>query len=149
MSKGDATSVFSQYLQSQGLKNSHQRARILDAFLSMDAHMTAEELHQRVSRTDQRIGLATVYRTLRLLCDAGLAKQRHFQGGRSRFEQAFQQSHHDHLICVGCDRIVEFQCQPIEDLQEQTAALHGFTLTHHRLELFGYCPDCRDGQSET
>ena len=146
MSKGDATAVFTQYLQSQGLKNSHQRARILDAFLSMDTHMTAEDLHQRVSRTDQRIGLATVYRTLRLFCDAGLAKQRHFQEGRSRFEQAFQESHHDHLICIGCDRIVEFECQPIEDLQEQTAKSHGFTLTHHRLELFGYCTDCQSSQ---
>jgi len=109
----------------------------------MQAHLTAEELHQRVSRIDQRIGLATVYRTLKLFCDAGLAKQRHFQEGRSCFEQAFAHSHHDHLICVDCGRIVEFTCQPIEDLQERVAKERGFTLTQHRLELFGLCPDCQ------
>ena len=143
MSNRDAKALFNQYLQSQGLKNSRQRETILSAFLSMPPHLTAEELHKRVSRSDQRIGLATVYRTLKLFCDAGLANQRHFQEGRSCFEQRLAQHHHDHLICVECGCIVEFTCQPIEDLQDQVAAERGFTLTQHRLELFGVCPDCQ------
>ncbi|MBI5135957.1 MAG: transcriptional repressor [Nitrospirae bacterium] len=142
MSKAEAKAAFARYLQSNGLKGSRQRERILEAFLNMPPHLTAEDLHRRVSRMDAGIGLATVYRALRLFCEAGLAKQRHFEEGRSRFEQAFAHDHHDHLICVGCGRIVEFECQEIENLQVAMATRHGFTLTHHRLELFGYCPDC-------
>ncbi|MDH5526818.1 MAG: transcriptional repressor [Nitrospirota bacterium] len=144
MAKTKAKAEFSRYLQANGLRSSTQRDLILDAFLSMPPHLTAEELHRKVARTDGGIGLSTVYRALRLFCDAGLAKQRHFQEGRSCFEQAVGGDHHDHLICEGCGRIVEFECQEIEDLQEQVARRHGFHLTRHRLELFGRCPDCAD-----
>jgi len=143
MSQRQVRAQFSSYLQTNGLKRSQQRTRILEAFLSMPEHLTAEDLHRRVSAVDEGIGLATVYRTLRLFCDAGLAKQRHFQEGRSRFEQAFDHDHHDHLICLGCDRIVEFECAEIEALQVQMAEGHGFSLTRHRLDLYGYCADCR------
>jgi len=135
--------LFAQYLHGNGLKNSQQRELILETFLAMPPHLTAEELHREVSEAEPGIGLSTVYRTLRLFVDAGLAKQRHFQEGRSCFEQAIDSHHHDHLICEGCGRIVEFECQEIEDLQEAMAAKHGFTLTRHRLELFGRCPACR------
>lgn len=145
MPKVKAKTVFLEYLQANGLRSSQQRNLILDAFLSMPPHLTAEELHQRVAKKDSNIGLSTIYRSLRLFCDAGLAKQRHFEEGRSRFEQSFGEPHHDHLICTRCGNITEFECQEIEDLQEQMAARHGYTLTHHRLELFGLCEKCRNG----
>lgn len=135
--------LFQQYLQENGLKNSQQRELILETFLALPPHQTAEELHREVSGMDAGIGLSTVYRTLRLLVDAGLAKQRHFQEGRSCFEPSIDIHHHDHLICEGCGRIVEFECQEIEDLQLAMARSNGFTLTRHRLELFGLCPACR------
>lgn len=140
--------MFVRYLQDNGLKISHQRNLILDAFLAMPPHLTAEELHRQVGKVDSGIGLSTIYRTLRLFCDAGLAKQRHFEEGRSRFEQAFGQNHHDHLICTGCGKIVEFECQEIEDLQLEMARKKGFALTHHRLELFGLCATCRGREGE-
>jgi Fur family ferric uptake transcriptional regulator len=143
MVKTKEKEIFARYLQAHGLKNSQQRELILDTFLSMPPHLSAEELHRQVSETDAGIGLSTVYRTLRLFCEAGLAKQRHFLEGRSCFEQAFDTRHHDHLICEGCGTIVEFECAEIEALQEQVANERGFTLTRHRLELFGLCPDCR------
>lgn len=142
MPKDNAKTVFSQYLRTHGLRSSQQRDLILEAFLSMPPHLTAEELHQQVAKQDTGIGLSTIYRSLRLFCDAGLAKQRHFEEGRSRFEQSFEERHHDHLICTQCGDITEFECQEIEDLQEEMAARHGYTLTHHRLELFGLCSRC-------
>ncbi len=145
MPKANAKTVFSQYLQTHGLRSSQQRDLILEAFLSMPPHLTAEELHQQVAKQDAGIGLSTIYRSLRLFCDAGLAKQRHFEEGRSRFEQSFEERHHDHLICTKCGDITEFECQEIEDLQEEMASRHGYTLTHHRLELFGLCPRCGGG----
>lgn len=135
--------LFAQYLQAHGLKHSQQRELILDTFLEMPRHLTAEELHRQVSEVDPGIGLSTVYRSLRLFCDAGLAKQRHFIEGRSCFEQAVDANHHDHLICEGCGEIVEFECQEIEDLQVVMARKHRYTLTRHRLELFGLCPRCQ------
>jgi Fur family ferric uptake transcriptional regulator len=147
VAKRKEKTLFRRYLQANGLKHSQQRALILDAFLSMPPHLTAEDLHRRVSEVDPGIGLSTVYRTLRLFCDAGLAKQRHFQEGRSRFEQAFRARHHDHLICDGCGEIVEFECLEIEALQVEMANKHGFTLTRHRLELFGLCPACQAAET--
>lgn len=135
--------LFAQYLQAHGLKHSQQRELILETFLGMPRHLTAEELHHQVSEADPGVGLSTVYRTLRLFCDAGLAKQRHFHEGRSCFEQAVDANHHDHLICEGCGEIVEFECQEIEDLQVAMAERHRYTLTRHRLELFGLCPRCQ------
>lgn len=143
MAQNKAKAAFSSYLQKNGLRSSTQRDLILDAFLSMPPHLTAEELHRKVARKDNGIGLSTVYRTLRLFCEAGLAKQRHFHEGISCFEQAVGAEHHDHLICEGCGEIVEFECQEIEDLQEQVARRHGFHLTRHRLELYGRCPRCQ------
>ncbi len=146
MPKNQAKTKFARHLQDNGLKGSHQRNLILDAFLTMPPHLTAEELHKQVGKKDSSIGLSTIYRALRLFCEAGLAKQRHFQEGRSCFEQAFDHDHHDHLICTRCGAIVEFECQEIEDLQEQIAVRHGYTLTHHRLELFGLCAACAEGK---
>ncbi len=141
--KVKAREEFARYLQENGLKGSQQRSHILESFLSMPPHLSAEELHRQVATVDEGIGLSTIYRTLRLLCDAGLAKQRHFQEGRSCFEQAFEHHHHDHLICVSCGRIEEFICEEIETRQDQVADQHGFTLTHHRLDLYGHCADCK------
>jgi len=135
--------LFAQYLQAHGLKHSQQRQLILETFLGMPRHLTAEELHRQVADVDPGIGLSTVYRTLRLFCDAGLAKQRHFHEGRSCFEQAIDANHHDHLICEKCGEIVEFECQEIEDLQVAMAKKHRYTLTRHRLELYGLCQSCR------
>ena len=92
-------------------------------------------------KADSSIGLATVYRTLRLFVEAGIASERRFQEGVTRYEP--QQPHHDHLICVRCGRIVEFENDAIERLQDEIAAHHGFTLLSHRHELYGACEACR------
>ena len=92
---------------------------------------------------EPRIGYATVYRTLKLLKECGLAYERHFGDGVSRYEVAWDDEHHDHLICIDCGKIVEFEDEGIEKLQHDVAAKHGFTLVRHRLELYGMCPDCQ------
>jgi len=88
-----------------------------------------------------RVGLATVYRTLQLLKDNGLIAEHRFGDRCRRYEQA-QTSHHDHLICLGCGAVIEFQEPLIERLQEKAARRHGFSAEHHRLELYGYCRAC-------
>ncbi len=130
------------YLDSHALKRTKQREAILDVFLSAKRHITSEELHARVREKYPGVGYTTVYRTMRLLCDAGLAAERHFDDGVTRYEIGHE--HHDHLVCVRCGKIVEFECSMIESAQERIAKEYGFRPLRHRHELYGHCPDCRD-----
>ncbi|MEM7247788.1 MAG: transcriptional repressor [Acidobacteriota bacterium] len=132
--------TFEHFLDRRGLRRTRQRELILDVFLATDDHLTSEELHALVSKEDASIGLATLYRTLKLFVEAGIASERAFGEGVTRYE--VRQAHHDHLICTNCGRIIEFEDETIEELQDAIAERHGFTLTWHRLELYGTCPDC-------
>ena len=88
------------------------------------------------------IGYTTVYRTMKLLCDAGLASERHFDDAITRYEIAHE--HHDHLVCMRCGKIIEFECAMIESTQTEIADRYGFRVLRHRHELYGHCEKCRD-----
>lgn len=133
---------FRQYLLRTGLKATRQRELIARAFFTTSSHISAEALYRRVNSRDRRIGLVTVYRTLRLLKHAGLAHERQFGEGRALFEHGTKR-HHDHMICTQCGKITEFENCEIEELQEQVARRFGFTLQDHKLELYGRCKECR------
>ena len=140
----DPTSVFFDYLTRNGLKLTPQRRLILEVFLKQDGHPTPEDLYDLVKRADPSIGQATVYRTLKLLCQSGLAKEVHFGDGLTRYERKYGLKHHDHLICERCGKNLEVVDERIERLQQDLAAKHGYALTGHRMYLYGLCPDCRD-----
>ena len=140
----DAVAALGAYITERGLKHSRQRDRIAETFLGMDGHVSVEEVVARVRREDPRVSVATVYRTMKLLADCGLAIARQFGGdGQTRWEAAAGRPHHDHLICTRCGEIVEFANERIEDLQEKVAHRHGFEVESHRLELYGRCARCR------
>ncbi|RMH39795.1 MAG: transcriptional repressor [Deltaproteobacteria bacterium] len=131
-----------EYLQQNRLNTTQQRELIVDQFLRCRDHVSIEELLAKVREHSAKVGYATVYRTLKLLVDAGLAMERQFGGdGQARYEVAGE--HHDHLICTRCGRIVEFEDAEIEELQERIAERFGFELSRHRHELYGVCADCR------
>ena len=130
------------YLEEHNLKSTKQRGAILDVFLNASGHITSDALFQKVREKHPNIGYTTVYRTMKLLCDAGLAAERHFDDGIARFEIAHE--HHDHLVCTRCGKIIEFECEMIEETQNQIAERHGFRVLRHRHELYGHCRDCRD-----
>lgn len=142
--KGESpTATLCAYIEERGLKHSRQRDRIAETFFAMGGHVSVEELVARVRRIDPRVSVATVYRTMKLLSDCGLAIPRHFGGGQARYEAAAGRAHHDHLICTGCGTIVEFANEKIETLQELVARRHGFDVESHKLELYGRCVRCR------
>jgi Fur family ferric uptake transcriptional regulator len=132
--------ALNRYLETKGLKQTRQREAILEVFLQATGHITSEELYQRVRDRHPHIGYTTVYRTMKLLCDAGLAHERHFDGGVTRYE--IPHEHHDHLVCVRCGKIVEFECAMIESAQEEIAQRYGFQVLRHRHELYGHCAEC-------
>jgi Fur family ferric uptake transcriptional regulator len=120
----------------QGLRMTEQRrviAQVLDA--SAD-HPDVEELYSRASAVDPRISLATVYRTVKLLEEAGILEKVEFGDGRARYEDA-EREHHDHLIDVTTGDVIEFIDPEIEALQEKIAAKLGYRLQGHKLELYG------------
>ena len=124
-----------EHLTKNNLKLTRQRENILAAFLKME-HVTAEQMYRMLAKKDPHIGLATVYRTLKLLCESGLAKEQHF-GSQTKFDNVAHKGHHDHLICTLCDKIIEFENCQIEELQEEVARENGFTISTHKLELYG------------
>jgi Fe2+/Zn2+ uptake regulation proteins len=139
----DAKKVFREYIASHGLKYTPQRKVIAETFLKEDGHLSTEELYDKVRKADSSIGQATVYRTLKLFCEAGLAKEVHFGDGMARYEKMFGSEHHDHLICIACGKQVEVVDVDIEKLQEKLAEKNGFLLTSHHMYLYGVCSSCR------
>jgi Fur family ferric uptake transcriptional regulator len=133
------------YLKAKGLHESKVRDLVVDTFLAAREHVNLEEILERVRRKNPGVGMATVYRTMRLLEEAGLAHARDFGSGTTLYEVALG-PHHDHLVCEKCGLIVEFVSEKIEELQDAVASQHGFELRHHRHELFGLCERCRRGR---
>lgn len=133
---------WTEYQRVHALKTTSQRELIVDVFLRGTAHVSIEELLNEVRRRSAKVGYATVYRTLKLLEEAGLAAARHFGDGQTRYEVAgLEAGHHDHLICVRCGLILEFENCQIEKLQDSVAErLGGFKVVNHKLELYVLCP---------
>ncbi len=130
------------YLEEHNLKHTKQREAILDVFLAASGHVTSEDIYHAVREEHPNIGYTTVYRTLKLLCEAGLASERHFDEGITRYE--IEHEHHDHRVCVKCGRIIEFECAMIEATQDEIAERYHFRVLRHRHELYGHCESCRE-----
>lgn len=129
-------------LKERGLKSTGQRDDIARVFFDLSRHISAEELYAEVKKVNPHVGYATIYRTLRLLKECDLLLERHFDEGQARYEAA-SANHHDHFICERCGRIIEFRNDALERQQQAVARELGVTLTHHKMELYGLCPECR------
>ncbi len=133
---------FYRHLQRAGLKRTTQRDLIVDIFLRTEDHLSSEDLYRIVKEKDSSVGQTTIYRTLKLLVEAGLASEVRFGDGRSRYEPNNKFPHHDHMICTNCNRTIEFYSAELKALQNQIAAEHGFEPVRDSLRLFGLCADC-------
>ncbi len=133
------------FIAERGLKQSRQRNLIVETFYAIGGHVPVERLVAEVRRQEPRVSVATVYRTMKLLAECGLALPRQFGEAQTLYEPAGGRGHHDHLICTACGRIVEFENQRIEALQRRVARTHGFEVESHKLELYGRCAGCRGG----
>lgn len=120
----------------KNMRMTDQRRVIARVMSTSDDHPDVEEIHRRAAAIDDRISIATVYRTMRLFEEAGVVQRHDFNDGRSRYEEATD-DHHDHLINLKSGEVIEFMNEEIEALQERIAREHGFKLVDHRLELYG------------
>ena len=135
--------VLEEYISVNNLKITKQRRTVLKIFLESKDHVSVEELYNEVLKTEPKIGLATVYRTLALLTKSGLALEMDFGDGQKRYESSYKSVHHDHMVCTECGKILEFNHPLIEKYQEEVAMQKNFKITSHKLDLFGLCQDCK------
>jgi len=135
--------IFESHIRKKNLKHTEQRAQILVTFLETERHLTAEELYILVRKKYPSIGYATISRTMKLLSECGLCSELRAEDGVTRYEHLYGHEHHDHFICTNCGAFLEVVSPAIEHLQEKLAEAHGFTITRHRLELYGLCGDCK------
>ena len=139
---------FGQILREKGLKVTRQRLLVLEAMASCPKeHLTAEELYELVKPGYPEIGLATVYRTIQLLNELHLIHRINFDDGFVRYEMGMDpecgsRHHHHHLICVKCGKVISFQDDLLEELEQRIATTTGFTVVDHEVKLYGYCVEC-------
>ncbi len=135
---------FKNLLKNNTLKFTKQRELILKFLYENDEHFTPEEIYMILKKEnpDINIGIATVYRTLTLLEDAGIASSISFGTQGKKYELGLKK-HHDHLICTTCGDIIEFYDETIETQQEKIAQKFNFQMTDHTMKIVGLCEKCQ------
>jgi len=136
--------LFYTYLRQNGLKRTHQKDVILQAFLSTEGHLSVEDLHAIVRKKDRKVGIVTVFRTLKTLTACGIAREIRLGDGLTRFEHSYHHPHHHHIICTECHKAIEFASPELERIQDEIVRKYHFSPRHHRLQVYGVCEDCRE-----
>jgi Fur family ferric uptake transcriptional regulator len=142
----EAEDIFRAHLKRVGLKQTEQRSVILRTFLETRAHLSTEELHRLVTTKDAGIGYTTVYRTLKLLAECGLASEVEFHDGKARFEHQYNRRSHHHMVCTGCGSSVEFFSAELDRLEQEVGHKYHYETTRHTFQIYGLCEECRRKQ---
>ena len=138
----EAERAFSDFLEKKDLKLTSQRKAILHEALEARGHFSAEQLLSLSKKADNTISKATVYRTLALLKESKILEEQDFGDGKKLYERGQGRKHHDHFICIRCGKIIEFENDHIEKLQDSEAKKHHFKVVYHSHKLFGFCKNC-------
>jgi len=137
--------LFRRYLRERGLPVTPQREAVADAIFNSTGHLSVEDIETALRESGERIGKATIYRTIEILVRSGLVQEHDFGEPFKRYEHLFGPTPiHEHLICVKCHHVVEFESPEVVRVQEETASRHGFIAARHRLEIYGLCPACQE-----
>ncbi len=138
-------SLFGRYLREQGLPVTHQREAVAEVVFASEEHLSVDEIERRLRDRGDRIGKATIYRTLDLLVRSRLVEEHDFGEGFKRYEHRLsQQPVHEHLICLECGKVIEFQSTGDPAVEARVQVEHGFVPARHRLEIYGLCRECHE-----
>ncbi len=140
----EAEQLFHGHLKRVGLKRTAQRDTVFRIFLASHEHLSTDQLYRRARRKDPKIGFTTVYRTLKLLTECGLAGEVAFADGVSRYEHRYQRRNHDHMVCTRCGSSVEFFSPEIERVQAAMGRKYRYQPARHTFQIYGVCQHCRD-----
>lgn len=146
---GQLLDAFRRYLRERNLPVTAQRELVADVIFTAAGHLSVDDILARLRERGAHVGTATVYRTLDLLAESGMIEQRDFGEGFRRYERmrGGGVQHHEHLICVRCGKVIEFSNERLERMKALIAEEYGFRHHHHRLEIFGTCPECQQAPS--
>ena len=137
--------LFGRYLREQGLPVTQQRERVAEVVFGSDGHLSVDEIEQSLRDGGERIGKATVYRTLDLLVKSRLVEEHDFGEGFKRYEHRLsREPEHEHLICVECGKVIEIRCDEMVAVKRRATLEHGFVPERHRLEIHGLCRECHE-----
>jgi Fur family ferric uptake transcriptional regulator len=139
----EATDIFHQHLKRVGLKQTGQRDVILKSFLEQRDHLSTDELYRQVRKKDAKIGFTTVYRTLKLFAECGLASEVAFHDGIARYEHQYNRRGHNHMVCTECGTSVEFFAPELEKLEQEIGKKYHYLTTRHSFQIYGICDDCQ------
>jgi len=139
----EAAGILHQHLKKVGLKHTEQRDTILKTFLETRDHLSTEELHRLVKKKDPKIGFTTVYRTLKLFAECGLASEVAFHDGIARYEHQYNRRSHHHMVCTECGSSVEFFSKDIERIEREIGRKNKYLTTRHTFQVYGICDQCQ------
>jgi Fur family ferric uptake transcriptional regulator len=135
--------LFGRYLREQGLPVTQQREAVAEVVFSSDGHLSVDEIERKLRENGERIGKATVYRTLDLLVRSNLVAELDFSEGFKRYEHRLsREPQHEHLICEECGKVNEFRSEEVLAIEKSISAEHGFRPSRHKLEIYGLCSEC-------
>ncbi len=135
--------LFGRYLREQGLPVTHQRESVAEVVFGSGEHLSVDEIEGVLKSDGHRIGKATIYRALDLLVRSKLVAELDFGEGFKRYEHRLSaEPIHEHLICLNCSAVIEFQSAEVNRIEAMVSALHGFRPTRHKLEIYGLCREC-------
>src|SRR5206468_12796396 len=136
--------LFYTYLRQNGMKKTRQKDLILETFLTTEGHLSVEDTYSLVKKKDKKVGIVTVFRTLKTLTSCGIAREIMLGDGLTRFEHSYHHPHHHHIICTECHKAIEFVSPELESIQDQIVRKYHFKPLHHRLQVYGICEDCQE-----
>jgi len=140
----EETELFFTYLRQNSLKKTNQKEVILETFLNTEGHLSVEDLYALVKKNDKKIGIVTVFRTLKSLTACGIAREISLGDGLTRFEHSYRHPHHHHIVCAECHKAIEFLSPELERVQEEIVKKYHFHPVQHRLQIYGICADCQE-----
>jgi Fur family ferric uptake transcriptional regulator len=144
----EARALFSRHIRSVGLKHTAQRNIILETFLGTHDHLSSDQLLQLVRQHDPKVGLTTVYRTLKLLRDCGLASEVAFHDGVMRYEHQHKRRSHHHMVCTRCGASAEFFSPEVDKVEKEIGRRFHYETTRHTFQIYGICEKCRGQERE-
>ena len=140
----EETELFYSYLRQNGLKKTYQKDLILETFLNTEGHLSVEDIYALVKKRDKKVGVVTVFRTLKSLTACGIAREVTLGDGLTRFEHNYHHPYHHHIVCTECHKAIEFVCPELERIQDEIIQKYHFKPIHHRFQTYGICEDCRE-----
>ena len=132
-----------EFMRSRGLKLAAPRRRVVEKLLAVKGHVAADDLIDQLRKDKTPVSKATVYRTLALVSQSGLIDGHYFDKGKRLYEPMVGRAHHDHMYCIACGKVIEFEDEAIERIQDEIVRRYRFTPVYHSHKIFGYCSGCK------